>query len=158
VTDLDILLAGAHVGPAESEWARTAPEVVAINHAARKVGAVCVPMNYRLAPDEAAHVVDNCDAVVILFDVEQASQLEPILEQCDRVRSWLSFRNQGRAVPSWARDLDAEAQEASTDEPTCTPSSRPTRATRWIPRTASGKILKRQLREPYWAGRTAKIG
>ena len=46
-------------------------EVVAINHAARKVGAVCVPMNYRLAPDEAQYVIDNCDAVVILFDVEQ---------------------------------------------------------------------------------------
>ncbi len=28
-------------------------EVVAVNHAARKVGAVCVPMNYRLAPVEA---------------------------------------------------------------------------------------------------------
>src|SRR5262245_19510101 len=37
-------------------------EVVAVNHAARKVGAVCVPMNYRLAPDEAQYVIDNCDA------------------------------------------------------------------------------------------------
>src|SRR3546814_8515729 len=41
----------------ENSW-----EVVAVNHAARKVGAVCVPMNYRLAPDEAAYVIDNCDA------------------------------------------------------------------------------------------------
>ena len=51
-------------------------EVVAINHAARKVGAVCVPMNYRLAPDEAQYVIDNCDAVVVLFDIEQVDQLE----------------------------------------------------------------------------------
>src|SRR3546814_9637762 len=40
----------------ENSW-----EVVAVNHAARKVGAVCVPMNYRPAPDEAAYVIDNCD-------------------------------------------------------------------------------------------------
>src|SRR3546814_3199851 len=57
----------------ENSW-----EVVAVNHAARKVGAVCVPMNYRLAPDEAAYVIDNCDAVVVLFDIEQTDQLESI--------------------------------------------------------------------------------
>lgn len=92
-------------------------EVVAINHAARKVGAVCVPMNYRLAPDEAQYVIDNCDAVVILFDIEQAEQLEPIRAQCERVREWLVFRLQGASAPLWARDLDAEAAAASTDEP-----------------------------------------
>jgi acyl-CoA synthetase (AMP-forming)/AMP-acid ligase II len=26
-----------------------------------------------------------------------------------------------------------------------------------LPRTGSGKILKRQLRAPYWEGRTAKV-
>src|SRR3546814_8330179 len=55
----------------ENSW-----EVVAVNHAARKVGAVCVPMNYRLAPDEAAYVIDNCDAVVVLFDIEQTDRSE----------------------------------------------------------------------------------
>ena len=27
-----------------------------------------------------------------------------------------------------------------------------------LPRTGSGKLLKRQFRAPYWAGRTAKVG
>ena len=27
-----------------------------------------------------------------------------------------------------------------------------------LPRTGSGKILKRQLRAPYWAGRTTQVG
>ena len=92
-------------------------EVVAINHAARKVGAVCVPMNYRLAPDEAAYVIDNCDAVVVLFDPEQTEQLEGIRTQCDRVRAWFAFRLQGAAAPDWSRDLDAEAAAASDAEP-----------------------------------------
>ncbi len=91
-------------------------EVVAINHAARKVGAVCVPMNYRLAPDEAAYVIDNCDAVVALFDVEQTAQLEPIREGCERVRAWFAFRAAGDP-PAWARDLDEEAARAAADEP-----------------------------------------
>jgi long-chain acyl-CoA synthetase len=27
-----------------------------------------------------------------------------------------------------------------------------------LPRTGSGKVLKRQLRAPYWAGRAAQVG
>jgi acyl-CoA synthetase (AMP-forming)/AMP-acid ligase II len=27
-----------------------------------------------------------------------------------------------------------------------------------LPRTGSGKLLKRQLRAPYWAGRTTQVG
>jgi acyl-CoA synthetase (AMP-forming)/AMP-acid ligase II len=27
-----------------------------------------------------------------------------------------------------------------------------------LPRTGSGKLLKRQLRAPYWAGQTSQIG
>ncbi len=92
-------------------------EVVAINHAARKVGAVCVPMNYRLAPDEAQYVIDNCDAVVVLFDIEQADQLASIVDQCDRVRAWQCFRSDGGKQPDWAQDFDALAAAASTDEP-----------------------------------------
>ncbi len=92
-------------------------EVVVVNHAARKVGAVCVPMNDRLAPDEAQYVIDNCDAVVVFFDIEQTAQLEPIREKCDRVREWLAFRLAGAATPGWARDLDAAAVAAPVDEP-----------------------------------------
>ena len=46
-------------------------EVVAINHAARKVGAVCVPMNYRLSPEESQYVIDNCDAVVVISQADK---------------------------------------------------------------------------------------
>ena len=93
-------------------------EVVAINHAARKVGAVCVPMNYRLAPDEAQYVIDNCDAVVILFDIEQAEQLEPDPRRsASGCGSGSCSGSRAQRRPAWARDLDAEAAAASTDEP-----------------------------------------
>ena len=92
-------------------------EVVAVNHAARKVGAVCVPMNYRLAPDEAQYVIDNCDAVVVLFDVEQVAQLEPIRGAVRPGAGVVRLPVPGHAAPAWARDLDAEAAAASADEP-----------------------------------------
>jgi acyl-CoA synthetase (AMP-forming)/AMP-acid ligase II len=109
--------AGVRAGEKVLWVGQNSAEVVAVNHAARKVGAVCVPMNYRLAPDEALYVIDNCDAVVVLFDIEQVAQLDPIRAHCERVREWLVFRCQGAAGPDWARNLDAEASRASTDEP-----------------------------------------
>ena len=62
-------------------------------------------------------MIDNCDAVVVLFDIEQVPQLESIRDQCDRVREWFAFRLAGAGAPEWARDLDAEAAAASADEP-----------------------------------------
>ncbi len=109
--------AGVRAGEKVLWVGQNSAEVVAVNHAARKVGAVCVPMNYRLAPEEAQYVIDDCDAVVALFDIEQVAQLEPIRAECDRVREWFAFRLQGAAAPDWARDLDAEGAAASGEEP-----------------------------------------
>jgi acyl-CoA synthetase (AMP-forming)/AMP-acid ligase II len=92
-------------------------EVVAINHASRKVGAVCVPMNYRLAPEEAQYVIDNCDAVVVLFDIEQTAQLDGAVDACPTVRDWMAFRIAGGSLPSWADDFDAAATGAPETEP-----------------------------------------
>jgi acyl-CoA synthetase (AMP-forming)/AMP-acid ligase II len=113
----DVMLgAGVKAGEKVLWVGENSLEVVAINHAARKVGAVCVPMNYRLAPDESLYVIDNCDAAIVLFDPEQTDQLESIHDKCERVRAWYCFRGDGR-TPSWAEDFDALTATASTDEP-----------------------------------------
>ena len=44
------------------------PWVGAAGMAARKIGAVAVPLNYRLTAEEAAYVVDNSDAVLVFTD------------------------------------------------------------------------------------------
>ena len=87
-------------------------EVVALVNATRKAGAVSVPLNYRLTPDEAAYVIDDSDAVVVLFDQEQADQLAACPERCPRVRHWVAFRATPDQVPSWAAHLEALAAEA----------------------------------------------
>jgi len=61
-------------------------EVVAMSHAARKIGATAVPLNYRLAPDEAAYVVDNSDAVFAWVDADQAGLFSEIRERIPKVR------------------------------------------------------------------------
>src|SRR3954451_18473478 len=46
--------------------------VVTLVNAARKVGVTAVPLNYRLAPDEAAYVTNHSDAFLVYTDAEQA--------------------------------------------------------------------------------------
>ncbi|MEV3923591.1 AMP-binding protein [Actinomadura coerulea] len=93
---------------------RNSTEVVALISALRKCGAVGVPLNYRLTPEETAYVVENADAALVLFDAEQAPQLEAARDRAAGVRSWLAW---GSAPPDWASSLDALAARSSVTEP-----------------------------------------
>ena len=46
--------------------------LVAMTNAVRKIGAVGVPLNYRLTHEEASYVVDNSDSVIVFSDAEFA--------------------------------------------------------------------------------------
>ncbi|HEX9065433.1 MAG TPA: AMP-binding protein, partial [Streptosporangiaceae bacterium] len=49
-----------------------APQVVAVMNATRKIGAVAVPLNYRLTREEAQYIVVHSDAVAAFVDAEYA--------------------------------------------------------------------------------------
>ena len=51
--------------------------IVEAMNGARKIRATAVPINYRLSDDEAAYVVDHCDAVVVVVDAEFAATVRP---------------------------------------------------------------------------------
>jgi fatty-acyl-CoA synthase/long-chain acyl-CoA synthetase len=69
--------------------------LVLATHGIRKAGAVGVPLNYRLAPDEAAYVIDNSDAQVVYVDAEYASLMAQIRERIPKVRAVLVFDGDG---------------------------------------------------------------
>jgi fatty-acyl-CoA synthase/long-chain acyl-CoA synthetase len=91
-------------------------EVAAIVHAIRKAGGVCVPMNYRLTAEESAYVVGNCDAVAVLFDDEQAAQLEDARRSCANVARWIRFRA-GDAAGRWGESFERLLDQSREDEP-----------------------------------------
>jgi fatty-acyl-CoA synthase/long-chain acyl-CoA synthetase len=64
-------------------------------HAIRKVGAVAVPLNYRLTGDEAAYVVDNCDAAVAYVEGEYQGLFESIRSRIPKVSHVLVFDGDG---------------------------------------------------------------
>jgi acyl-CoA synthetase (AMP-forming)/AMP-acid ligase II len=62
------------------------PEVVAVINAARKIGAVAVPLNYRLTPEEALYIINHSDAEVAYVDVEQAPMFAALRGRLEKVR------------------------------------------------------------------------
>ena len=86
--------------------------VVACGHAARKVAAISVPLNYRLTPSEAAFVVDNCDACVAFIDAEFVPLFESIRGDIPQVRHLLVFLGAPGKEMQSAEALMMSANEA----------------------------------------------
>ena len=99
--------------------------VVALTHAARKVGATAVPLNYRLSPEEATYVVDNSDARLVYVDAQYASLFAQFRPDIPKVTDVLVFDG---PPPEGMLDGDALADQApsqpvpepATDEPAAT--------------------------------------
>ncbi len=70
-------------------------ETVAFVHAARKAGAISVPLNYRLTDDESVYVIDNSDSVVVFVDVAFSPLLDRIADRIPKVRSVVVFAGPG---------------------------------------------------------------
>lgn len=70
-------------------------EVAAAVHAARKAGAVSVPLNYRLTDDEATFVINDSDVVVIYADAAYAEMLERLSPRIPNVRHIVIFAGPG---------------------------------------------------------------
>ncbi len=62
------------------------PQVVAVMSAARKIGAVAVPLNYRLTPEEASYVVNHSDAEIVYADYEHAPMFAALRGELEKVR------------------------------------------------------------------------
>jgi fatty-acyl-CoA synthase/long-chain acyl-CoA synthetase len=87
-------------------------QVVAVICAARKAGAVAVPLNYRLTPDEALFVVRNSDASVAYVDAEYAPMFSVLRDRLDTLRHVIIFGG-----PPPAGMLGAEFVAAAPADP-----------------------------------------
>ncbi|HXP21411.1 MAG TPA: AMP-binding protein [Streptosporangiaceae bacterium] len=67
-----LVSAGAGPGRKVIWCGPNSPQVVAAMNAARKIGAVAVPLNYRLTPAEARYIIENSDATIAYADAECA--------------------------------------------------------------------------------------
>ncbi len=94
------------------------PEVVAVINAARKIGAIAVPLNYRLTPQEAAYVIDHSDAEIAYVDHEYAPMFAQLRDRLPKVRHMIAAGGSvaGGTVPDGMLS-DADIAAAPSDPP-----------------------------------------
>jgi acyl-CoA synthetase (AMP-forming)/AMP-acid ligase II len=93
------------------------PEVVAVMNATRKIGAIAVPLNYRLTHQEALYVINHSDAEVVYTDHEHAPMFTALRDQLEKVRHIIAV---GAPAPDEILDGmlgDADIAAASDEAP-----------------------------------------
>ena len=95
------------------------PEVVAVMNATRKIGAVAVPLNYRLTPEEALYVINHSDAEVAYVDYEHAPMFAMLRGQLDKVRHIIAVGGPAPESPAAPDGMltDADIAAAPADAP-----------------------------------------
>ena len=82
---------------------------------AAKIGAVLVPLNWRLVADELDFIIGDSGSVVLIYDQEFDQVVNALHGRDLPLRNWLRIGAGER--PAWAGDYDQLCAEASTDEP-----------------------------------------
>ena len=80
-----------------------------------QLGAVFVPMNYLLTPDDFDYILNDCEASVVIADYDYAQNIEPVRDQVP-ADSFVGYRAD-RIEGDW-QDYEAWIGAQSTDAPT----------------------------------------
>src|SRR5579875_2231441 len=86
------------------------PEVIAVMNATRKIGAIAVPLNYRLTAEEARYVIDHSDAEVAYVDHEYAPMFAMLRGRLEKMRHIIAVG--GPAPGGMLGDADIAAAPA----------------------------------------------
>lgn len=95
-------------------------EFVETYFALAKIGAIMVPVNWRLVAPEVAYILQDSGSVAMVFDAEFDPVTQALFagEHGDlAVQHWLRLDIQDRPAPDWADDYDSVLAAASATEP-----------------------------------------
>jgi fatty-acyl-CoA synthase len=80
-------------------------------YAVPQIGAVLVPINYRLSPDDFVYIINHSGSSVVCADAEYLDAVDSIRDQLSGVRHFVAF---GGAGDGWV-DYEAAIADASPD-------------------------------------------
>src|SRR5688500_13102067 len=79
---------GVRAGDRVALWLKNCPEFVPALYGILGTGAVVVPINNFLKPDEVSYILKDCDAKVIITDGTMAEGLAKLTASVPQLRSW----------------------------------------------------------------------
>lgn len=88
-------------------------EFIELYFAAAKIGAIMVPLNWRMAPPEIAYILNDCEPGILFFDVAFSETASFIHGEVDHIREYVAI---GGGDMPWAISFD-EIERCSAEEP-----------------------------------------
>ena len=116
-----LLASGVQKGDRVALLMMNSHEFVTSFFAVAKVGAVIVPLNWRLVPDELEFIVKDAGCTLMIAGGEFAAAVQELQSRGDRtdVRTWVHVGD-AAARPSFALQFDEWVDGQSTEEPPLT--------------------------------------
>ncbi len=81
-----------------------------------QIGAILVPLNYRLTPEDHAYILDHAGVRAILVDHEQTGVVDAVRDKLPKVEHWIVAQDEGDAAPGW-QDWNTLVNAASPEPP-----------------------------------------
>ncbi|MBI2761084.1 MAG: long-chain-fatty-acid--CoA ligase [Chloroflexi bacterium] len=81
------------------------------------IGAVLVPLNYRLVPSDFTYIINHGEAVAFIIDDELLPVANQIRPELTSIKHWICWSSAGESVPDGWQDYDALLAGASSDIP-----------------------------------------
>ncbi|MFW6114796.1 MAG: long-chain-fatty-acid--CoA ligase [Thermodesulfobacteriota bacterium] len=89
-------------------------EYLEIYLALTKIGAILVPLNWRMAPPEAGNILNDCEASYLFFEEAFFDTAAHVRDNVETIASYVSVGGESLA---WADNYE-KVKECSSDEPT----------------------------------------
>jgi fatty-acyl-CoA synthase len=89
-------------------------------YATSLIGAVLVPLNYRLVPDDHEFIINHAGVKVVLVDYEYTAMIDVIRSRLPTVERWIVAADEPGDHAGWL-DWNAAISGMSADEPTPSP-------------------------------------
>jgi len=115
--------AGLAPGDRMAVLSKNSIEYVLLYYAASRVGVVPVPLNYRSAPPEWAHIVDDAGAKLLIAGREYLDAVDAVSSEMGPVRCFIALGGapgETTALAGWA-DFEAWIGEQAADPPSGPP-------------------------------------
>ncbi|RLQ23162.1 long-chain-fatty-acid--CoA ligase [Seongchinamella sediminis] len=115
-----LLARGVKPGDRVASLLKNGIEFVESYFAVAKIGAVMVPVNWRLVGAEIAYILDDAGADVLVFDSDfddTVAGLQAGSHGQLRCQHWLRCQPDSGDAPAWAEDYDSVLASSSRDEP-----------------------------------------
>ncbi|WP_141579538.1 long-chain-fatty-acid--CoA ligase [Actinomadura sp. WMMA1423] len=112
-------LAAAGLGPGDrvAVLDKNSLEYAELLFGATRIGAAQVPVNYRLAPDEVAYIVNNAQAKVFVVGPEFVPVLDAIADKLEHTTLMVVAGGSGHAHQDYAAWIDSAPAEPPAHEP-----------------------------------------